>query len=864
MFSLELAFTTTLSKTFPLCCLPLGKSTLAVGCSDGSIRIYDTYLEKTVNTLYMRREVTRMVVLKDLEGGFISMDQSGIVYLWCVDFVEGANEGLNTPIGQLVDRSGKGLNHSISWMTYHSGTRSLAIGGHGKYLYTYHFDKEIISTIRKELDTRRGSTAGKTRHEHNILQLHASMSASNLPVHYKSGKYCRHPAFPLNAIICFRAKKSIVEIVYEGASIEAFDLKILSKNLWSKLKIYTISMHETKSYCIVCGTNVGIFVVSLMDTYRACNVPLLMDDHSKNTAFGTFDGIQAIFFSMNTERIVTIQSLRFSETKRIFTPASDKHIWIVPDELGEATSLLGGGPLIFLNFENKSCLLDIIELGVSPSPRRSQTLEKERASGASSDPDGQDSQQYSLQLAGHLPLIHGVAWTVSFEYCALAMGTHVHVFVLSPRLHRITTVVMQLGGPGASIHTSAQQPAERATSMLWWHKALFITTETRVLCSFPFDKSSGGHANIVTLATTSNRELPRKLMNENVTCTKLVSSEDSHFCWTTQSKSSVGSLANQSKWWGKYSGRSNPNVGGYQVGRCETSNDTLAQGGIQLNTDTFHPDPQCRPPGASVVLNQVRIIDDTAFGNNVKHRAAALLLFAPCDTSHKNLPNSLTLIHPVFLDHPVLRFKLLVASGEIREALRILCVINSRFQDGMGSFLDGHDFAREALEHFHAISYRTKLKCMLRNGMLSELENMIEVVLLEDSWMIQSIATGLAQDRNTEALIALLRFCIEQNRFHAAAFVSHFLPRYLQMKTRGIIAKHVRKQTESIGNNMTSAQCMAFVTTIGKLRPSRATVEDGGCWKKMPSNESLLRVWNGELAKNCHHSGCRFKLESKF
>ena len=85
-------------------------------------------------------------------------------------------------------------------------------------------------------------------------------------------------------------------------------------------------------------------------------VTVLMDDHSKNIAFGTFDGVQAIFFSMNTERIIIIQSLQFSETKRIFTLASDKHIWIVPDELGEATSLLGGGPLIFLNFENKSCL----------------------------------------------------------------------------------------------------------------------------------------------------------------------------------------------------------------------------------------------------------------------------------------------------------------------------------------------------------------------------------------------------------------------------------------------------------------------------------------------------------------------------
>ena len=88
-------------------------------------------------------------------------------------------------------------------------------------------------------------------------------------------KQLNQPGLPDTAIIGFRNKQATVEIVDPGAdhAIEIFDLRKLRKHLPSKLKIYTM---KVQTNFIVCGTNVGLFVVNLWANYYIPKLPLAM------------------------------------------------------------------------------------------------------------------------------------------------------------------------------------------------------------------------------------------------------------------------------------------------------------------------------------------------------------------------------------------------------------------------------------------------------------------------------------------------------------------------------------------------------------------------------------------------------------
>ena len=125
--------------------------------------------------------------------------------------------------------------------------------------------------------------------------------------------------------------------------------------------------------------------------------------------------------------------------------------------------------------------------------------------------------------------------------------------------------------------------------------------------------------------------------------------------------------------------------------------------------------------------------------------------------------------------------------------------------------------------------------------------------------MIQHIAVGLAEEKNLTELEKYLEMCMKSKLWDSATFIASFLPRHLQMKTAGIIARQERKRVQNLRGNMDGVLAMAKVTTIAKYRPrfssSSASAKSSeksieSLWSKMPSTDSLRRAWNEELDKN--------------
>ena len=125
--------------------------------------------------------------------------------------------------------------------------------------------------------------------------------------------------------------------------------------------------------------------------------------------------------------------------------------------------------------------------------------------------------------------------------------------------------------------------------------------------------------------------------------------------------------------------------------------------------------------------------------------------------------------------------------------------------------------------------------------------------------MIRHIAVGLAEEKNLTELEKYLEMCMKHKLWDSATFIASFLPRHLQMKTAGIIARQERKRVQNLHGNMDGVLAMAKVTTIAKYRPrfssSSASAKGGEkkyrkLWSKMPSTDSLRRAWNEELDKS--------------
>ena len=123
--------------------------------------------------------------------------------------------------------------------------------------------------------------------------------------------------------------------------------------------------------------------------------------------------------------------------------------------------LHGGGPLAILTFRNNtSTFLEIVEEVVSEGSKAVSTPQADSTS-ASADEEKKatmgkrtvdEVKKYTLQPVGpKLPLIHLVQWSETFTYCAVACGTHVHIFSALPKFRHRTTISLAMGGPGANI-----------------------------------------------------------------------------------------------------------------------------------------------------------------------------------------------------------------------------------------------------------------------------------------------------------------------------------------------------------------------------------------------------------------------------
>ena len=217
------------------------------------------------------------------------------------------------------------------------------------------------------------------------------------------------------------------------------------------------------------------------------------------------------------------------------------------------------------------------------------------------------------------------------------------------------------------------------------------------------------------------------------------------------------------------------------------------------------------------------------------------------------------MFYPIPLLHPTIKFKLLIASGEINEALKHVDKIHPSLHDHLSIFLCGHGYYKEAINKIPGLTKAGMLECILNNKteLKTELPRLIEYSVFHENWMIQHIAIGLAEEKNVESLEKFLELCMKNKLWDQATFISSFLPLHLQMKTAGIIARQERKRIKDLKGNMDGIEAMAKVTTIAKYRPKFSSSSNKNAnskykkiWSKMPSTESLRRAWNEELDKN--------------
>jgi hypothetical protein len=888
-----------LQKVHPLCVEVLSDTELIFGLSDGTLRVFSS---KDIDTgsflakidVPSGRQVHTIFKIQGRKDLVVTIDRTGPTYLWNMRFEGGTNRGYDQPIGQLMDQNGiKPLHNSMAWGSFNHITNELKVGGNSKMWHVY---RDFLQSIQAE--TRPESEAGEAPPRE--CRLIACEEVTHAPGRYETASYFYHPAFPRNTMIGFQTKKAFVEIVHNDTTIEAFDLRQTREGLPTKLKIYTIGVHEQHNHCIVCGTNVGVFVVSVWGGYRVPLVPpaldpvmqdigkspmndgmpdvmksavvykefrvgeqvtayfffplmdffrlvslangkhqVLQEGHARSVCWGTHDGINPIFFVMNTERIVSIfQAGRRTGGKLNFDDAPQ--IYVIPDELDEAVSLLGGGPVLVINFENGSQFFDI---AVDESKKKTEQR----------DESAEEPHELTLHPVGNkMPLAHDIRWTESYEHCACSVGEHVHVFSSLPRFRRFSTIVLALGGGGASVSLSASCSSERATSLLWFHNALFISTATRILLSFPFHAGNGGCSSTILLAKLSINRPPLSILSDDLThmVKDRIQSErvgtSAPFTWCSNN-------AIQQMDQGK---RKHPKD---QQGA--TSQRLRSEGGIVLNDDTVNPHPARRPVGKSLVLDRICSVNTLVASLNDKsgkgHDTAVVLVVAapvelmPALSAEKRINR-----YAIPLDHPILRFKLLVASEELQEAVQMMVhLIDSQFHDELGSFLEGHGYHREAIDYLPNLSCRSKLSIIFRHKTWKYLNDLIETAVNTEQWMIKNVTTGLAQDKNVEGLSKLLELCVQAKLWNHAKYVSLYLPRIQQLRAAGFIAKTQRRNNAQLVGNMEAASTMSIVATTGKLRPrsKSRSKKDSLLWQRMPSNDSLKRAWNAELRTNKYY-----------
>ncbi len=993
LFSKELVSQTIIPKLSPTSAVVLKHShnILCISCMDGTIRMFDRSLNKIVQNIETpEKSITHLIEIDGLDHLYLSIDKNGPAHLWKFYFPASNNDNLNyynenvvdkssndnnncengnksennanypanlnttakkptsntKPICELVDVHGKHLHQNINWASFTSSTGELLLSNRKNRHYNS-FDFSIFME------------ANSIASIDGILKCKKVYSVTSRFVH---AQHLNHPAFPPNAIVGFRNRKATVEVVDPAVdhALEIFDLRKLRKNLPSKVKIYTM---DVKDYFIICGTNVGIFVVNLWANYNIPKLPLKMgvsnieqlfvrattvgsasDDnglgfgnegiqspllrtavkiqslpstksnlfilywpllrnysicsrmsvykydessiqsadvvckpnvewstilngHSKSVALCTVDGEVAVVLSLTTERIISLQTLKNTRSSKAnnysanstaanisankssrdpevaFVTNGPQGIFVIPENMDDGVHLYGGGPLAILTLKNNtSTFLDIVEEKLVDASKTSTKYEKHDDGDAKLGDREEEEEdrkhehvikKYTLQPIGpKLPLIHLVEWSNDYEYCAVASGDHVHIFTSTPKFRHCRTIPLAMGGPGTSIHLSSNTEGYKCRSMLWYNNALFLLTNNNVYVTFPFNKMSGEGISLITLAT--------RKVNDRET-----------------------------------------NLQKYGNDACKC--------------DTLHPTPFNMPRNAGSILDQISLINPS-FSNkdhvdnrsNSSKRIHALnirvsstknvhlntfekKLLVLADNGGENGTSDTTtsatnttpcMFYPIPLTHPTIKFKLLIASKEINEALKYVREIDNSHHDHLSIFLCGHGYYKEAINRVPGLTKSGMLECILnnKNELKAELPRLIEHSVCKEHWMIQHVAIGLAEEKNVEQLEKLLELCMKTKLWNNAMFVSSFLPLHLQMKTAGIIARQERKRIQHLKGNMAGIEAMAKVTTIAKYRPKFSSSTNVSSrnknekykkiWSKMPSTESLRRAWNEELAKN--------------
>ena len=214
------------------------------------------------------------------------------------------------------------------------------------------------------------------------------------------------------------------------------------------------------------------------------------------------DGEIPVALSLTTERIISLQVLKKSdadtESKQdmvhdgssgetaTYATNGPQGIYVIPEQMDEGMKLHGGGPLAILTFRNNtSTFLEIVEEVVSEGSKAVSTPQADSTS-ASADEEKKatmgkrtvdEVKKYTLQPVGpKLPLIHLVQWSETFTYCAVACGTHVHIFSALPKFRHRTTISLAMGGPGVNAISSGLE--DRQCRSMLWYGSVFLLTKT--------------------------------------------------------------------------------------------------------------------------------------------------------------------------------------------------------------------------------------------------------------------------------------------------------------------------------------------------------------------------------------------------
>ena len=957
LFSKELISQTIIPKFFPTAAIVLKHryNLLCISCMDGTIRIFDRLQNKIVQVIESPgKSITHFIEIDGIDHLYLSIDKNGPVHLWNLNY-QPTNDGNTTnntnenklnksdsnkmqtnvnklssinnsnnsnnnnnnmnifnknqqPVCELVDVQGKHLHQNINWASFTPFTGELILS-HKKNKNHFSFD---FSTFMKQNSLEAFNGVFKCQKIYHVT------------LRFLYAQHLNHPGFPDTAIIGFRNKQATVEIVDPVAdhAIEIFDLRKLRKHLPSKLKIYTM---KVQTNFIVCGTNVGLFVVNLWANYyipklplamKASNVqqlflqassvggginngddimfdnegvqspllrnavvvnmlpsiknnllilywPLLRDytlcakvlkdtnaqqtipskgrlewasilsGHSKSIILCTIDGEIPVVLSLTTERIISIQVLKkneanSSEDKKSYVTNGPQGIFIIPENMDEGIKLYGGGPVAVLTFKNNtSTFLDIVEekiIDSSKSQKKNTTPGDDEAKNDKTN-EIKTIKKYTLQPVGpKLPLIHLVEWSDTYEYCAVASGDHVHVFRNLPKFRHCTTIPLAMGGPGTSIHLSSAIEGYQCRSMLWYNQALFLLTNNNIYLTFPFNKMNGGNISLIVLAA---REVANVLEEKKGSSDNYIDTLNPK---PTSMPKNIGNILD------------NVALVCMDMDNLKKTTNIAALNVRVSRTKNIHSN----------------IFEKDIFNNSEDHKIKGKS--NSLGTANLGIPETTPcMFYPIPLLHPTVKFKLLIASGKINEALKHVDKIHPSLHDHLSIFLCGHGYYKEAINKIPGLTKAGMLECILNNKteLKTELPRLIGYSVFHENWMIQHIAIGLAEEKNVESLEKFLELCMKNKLWDQATFISSFLPLHLQMKTAGIIARQERKRIKDLKGNMDGIEAMAKVTTIAKYRPKFSSSSNKNAnskykkiWSKMPSTESLRRAWNEELDKN--------------